>query len=314
MSGQLILDNARVIDLAMQAAKQIVPGDDNPTGVATVYAIPRGGIPAAYAMRAYSNFHMVDDPVHADFIVDDIYESGATMERVIADAVARRLPAGRKFMGPRNEPPKPVILVDKRLPEFKGQWIVFPWEETAAKGVEDHFVRILQYVGEDPQRGGLIETPARAAKAWLEWCSGYGQDPAAILKCFEDGAEGYNEMVVVKDIPFYSKCEHHMADIFGTATIAYIPDGKVVGLSKLSRVLDAFARRLQVQERLTAQVADCLMEHLTPKGVGVVIRARHMCMESRGVRQQGHHTVTSALRGVIYDGAARQEFLSLVNG
>lgn len=160
-------------------------------------------------------------------------------------------------------------------------------------------------------REGLVETPARVVKAWGKWTSGYGVDIGALLKVFKDGAEGYDEMVVVKDIPIYSKCEHHLADIFGTATIAYIPDGKVVGLSKLSRLADAFARRLQVQERLTVQIADALMEHLEPKGVGVVIRARHMCMESRGISQQGHHTVTTALRGAIKEDArARAEFLS----
>lgn len=161
-------------------------------------------------------------------------------------------------------------------------------------------------------REGLQETPDRVAKAWAFWLSGYDRDPAEVLKVFEDGAEGYDEMVMVKDIPVYSKCEHHLADIFGTATIAYIPNGKVVGLSKLSRLTDIFARRLQVQERLTSQIANALHEHLEPKGCGVIIRARHMCMESRGLCQQGHHTITSALRGVIKaDPVARAEFLKL---
>lgn len=171
---------------------------------------------------------------------------------------------------------------------------------------------LLAGVGEDTKRGGLLETPDRAAAAWAFWTKGYNQDPAEVLKVFEDGAEHYDEMVAVVNIPFYSKCEHHLADIFGTATIAYIPNGKVVGLSKLNRVLDIFARRLQVQERLTVQVVDALMEHLAPKGAGVVIKARHMCMESRGVCQQGHHTVTSALRGVFKDQpATRAEFMAL---
>jgi GTP cyclohydrolase I len=139
-------------------------------------------------------------------------------------------------------------------------------------------------------------------------------DAKKILKVFEDGAENYDQMVVVKDIPIYSKCEHHLADIIGTATIAYIPNGKVVGLSKLSRIANMFARRLQVQERLTTQIADCIQEHLNPIGVGVVIKARHMCMESRGVCQQGHHTVTSALLGAIRDEpATRAEFLAYSN-
>lgn len=168
-----------------------------------------------------------------------------------------------------------------------------------------------EVIGEEP-REGLAETPARVVKAWQHWTSGYNVDIPALLKVFEDGADGYDEMVMVKDIPIYSKCEHHLADIFGTCTIAYIPNGKIVGLSKLSRVANAFARRLQVQERLTCQIADALNDNLLPKGVGVIIKARHMCMESRGLRQQGHYTITSALRGVIKDDpTARAEFLSL---
>jgi GTP cyclohydrolase I len=165
-----------------------------------------------------------------------------------------------------------------------------------------------------PLREGLLDTPNRVAKAFSHWFSGYDVDIASLLKVFEDGAENYDEMVIVKDIPIYSKCEHHMADIFGTATIAYIPNGKIVGLSKLSRLADAFARRLQVQERLTSQIAGALEEHLQPLGVGVIIKARHMCMESRGICQQGHQTITSALRGALKeDATARQEFMLLAN-
>lgn len=171
---------------------------------------------------------------------------------------------------------------------------------------------MLSALDPNPSREGLRETPTRVAKAWEFWTSGYEEDAASILKVFEDGAEGYDEMVVVKDIPVYSKCEHHLADIFGTATVAYIPNGRVVGLSKLSRLVNMHSRRLQVQERLTNDIAGDLWEHLKPKGVGVLLRCRHMCMESRGICQQGHHTVTSALRGVIKEQPeARQEFLSI---
>ena len=180
------------------------------------------------------------------------------------------------------------------------------YEET---NIEPAIRTILGFVGET-EREGLKETPHRVAKAWKHWCSGYNVDIAALLKVFEDGAGNYDQMVIVKDIPIYSKCEHHLADIFGTATIAYIPNGKIVGLSKLSRLADAFARRLQVQERLTSQIADAMVEHLQPLGVGVVIKARHMCMESRGICQQGHHTVTTALRGVIKEQPeTRAEFM-----
>lgn len=146
-----------------------------------------------------------------------------------------------------------------------------------------------QIEGHEPLREGIQETPERVAKAWEFWTSGYGQNAAEILKVFEDGAAGYDEMVLVKDIPIYSHCEHHLAAIFGTATVAYIPDGRIVGLSKLARLADMHSRRLQVQERLTNDIAEDLWTHLKPRGVGVMIRARHMCMESRGICQQGHH-------------------------
>ena len=146
-------------------------------------------------------------------------------------------------------------------------------------------------------REGLEDTPTRVAKAWEHWTSGYRVDIPALLKSFEDGAEHYNQLVMVKNIPFYSKCEHHLADIFGTATVAYIPYRRVLGLSKLSRLVDAFARRLQVQERMTQQIAQALIEsELEPLWVGTYVRARHMCMESRGICQQGHYTVTQAYR------------------
>jgi GTP cyclohydrolase I len=171
---------------------------------------------------------------------------------------------------------------------------------------------LLAGMGEDNERGGLLETPERVAKAWAFWSSGYDQDPKDVLKTFEDGAEGVDEMVVVKDIAFYTHCEHHMAPFFGTATIGYLPNKRIVGLSKLSRVLDIYARRLQVQERLGKQVADAIMEHLDALGCGVVINARHLCMESRGICKQGSSTTTSALRGLFRtDPTVRAEFLQL---
>jgi GTP cyclohydrolase I len=171
---------------------------------------------------------------------------------------------------------------------------------------------ITELIGEDPSRGGLKETPDRVVKAWKHWCGGYEIDIPSLFKAFEDGGEKYDQMVIVKDIPMYSHCEHHLTPFFGIVTIAYIPNGRVVGLSKLARVADAFARRLQVQERLTDQIADAIQEHLHPVGVGVLVRARHLCMESRGVQQQGHHTITTALRGAIKEEPqTRDEFLRL---
>jgi GTP cyclohydrolase I len=177
---------------------------------------------------------------------------------------------------------------------------------------EQDWRRFLKSLGEDPDRPGLKETPHRLAKAWKHWTSGYQQVPADLLKTFEDGAEEYNELIVVRNIPVYSHCEHHLAPFFGRATVGYMPNGKIVGLSKLTRLVDCFAKRLQVQERLTIQVANALMESLQPKAVGVVIRCRHLCMESRGIRTPGEETVTSAMLGELQPNLAmRTEFLAL---
>lgn len=268
--------------------------------VLRAYPVPRGGVPVAYALQSLVPMVLVENPAEADVFIDDLIDSGSTCERYCDEH------PGVPFFA----------LLDKRTDEqFKDQWIVFPWEVTddgADASGNDIIVRLLQLVGENADREGLLETPARVVKAWRHWCSGYGKDPAKLLKVFEDGGETYDQMVLVKDIPIYSHCEHHLAAIIGTASIAYIPNGKIVGLSKLSRLADIFARRLQVQERLTDQIADALFQNLEPKGVGVLIKARHLCMESRGICQQGHHTVTTALRGVIKDEPeTRAEFLRL---
>lgn len=172
---------------------------------------------------------------------------------------------------------------------------------------------LLRAGGEDPDREGLLETPGRFLRAWQEWTSGYAEHPADILKTFDDGAAAYDEMVLVRDIPVYSLCEHHLAPFFGVAHVGYLPHGRIVGLSKLNRLVGAFSRRLQVQERLTTQIADTLFDALKPYGVAVMLECRHMCMESRGIRQPGAATVTSAMRGHIKDDAkSRAEFLGLV--
>lgn len=172
--------------------------------------------------------------------------------------------------------------------------------------------RFLASIGENPDRAGLHETPQRVLKAWKHWTSGYQQDPAEVLKAFDDGAEQYNELIVVRGIPIYSHCEHHLAPFFGMATVGYTPNGKIVGLSKLTRLVDCFAKRLQVQERLTIQIAEALMTHVQPLSVGVVIRCRHLCMESRGIRTPGEETVTSAMLGELQTNLAlRTEFLAL---
>lgn len=172
---------------------------------------------------------------------------------------------------------------------------------------------LLLWAGDDPTRDGLIETPSRVAKAFKEYFRGYDQDPEAILhKTFEE-TEGYDEMVVLRGIRFESHCEHHLAPIVGRAWVGYIPNGRVVGISKLARVVDAFAKRLQIQEKMTSQIANIIDEVLKPQGVAVVIKAEHHCMTTRGVHKPGTDMVTSRMLGVFRDNAiTRQEFLSLV--
>lgn len=172
---------------------------------------------------------------------------------------------------------------------------------------------VLDYVGEDTTREGLEKTPARVRKAYEFMCQGYKQDPIKILNSALFSTTN-DEMVVVKDIEFYSMCEHHMLPIIGKAHVAYIPDGKVVGLSKIPRIVNVFARRLQIQEQMTEQIADAISEAINPKGVAVVLDARHMCMEMRGVEKINSTTVTSALRGAFKENKkTKDEFMSIIS-
>lgn len=173
---------------------------------------------------------------------------------------------------------------------------------------------LLNHFDKEGEREGTRETPARVIKAFEFWTSGYKQDPKEILKEFEDGAQNYDQMVFEGGISIYSLCEHHLTPFFGVAHIGYIPNKRIVGISKLARLAEMFARRFQVQERLTTQIADAIQEHLNPIGVGVVLRCRHLCMESRGVQKTGTVTYTSALRGAIKDEPeTREEFLRFVS-
>ena len=179
--------------------------------------------------------------------------------------------------------------------------------------VEEAVKTLIRWAGDDPDREGLLDTPKRVARAWREYARGYAEDPAHHLSRTFDEVGGYDEIVLLKDIPFQSHCEHHMAPIIGKASIAYLPRDKVVGISKLARVLHGYARRLQVQERLTAQVADCICEHLQPKGVAVVIEATHACMTARGVQTPGVMMTTSRIMGVFReDDRSRKEVLALM--
>ncbi len=172
---------------------------------------------------------------------------------------------------------------------------------------------LLRWAGDDPTREGLLDTPKRVAKAYGDWFSGYAVDPDEYLKRTFEEVEGYDEMVVLRDIEFESHCEHHMAPIIGKAHVGYLPSGRVVGISKLARVVEAYARRFQVQEKMTAQIARCIEDTLHPRGVGVVIEAAHECMTTRGIHKRGVSMVTSKMLGTFRDDArTRAEFLELI--
>ncbi len=182
-------------------------------------------------------------------------------------------------------------------------------------GIEDYVRNILQHMGEDPDREGLLKTPYRVARAFEYLTKGYQQDPKEVINGAVFTEEDYSEMIVVKDIDFFSMCEHHILPFFGRANVAYIPDKQIVGISKVARLVDVYARRLQVQERITTQVANTLMEELKPLGVGVIITAEHLCMRMRGVEKQNSIVTTSATLGAFRTHQeTREEFITLVNG
>lgn len=272
-----------------------------------VYGVPRGGTLAVTYARICAPHMQVThvlEPEMADVIVDDIIDSGRT----------------RDYWQTRF-PDKPFIgLVDKTKPaDADLGWVVFPWEQapgaTSAEDKErdawDTVVRMLEHIGEDPKREGLLETPARVVKSWKALFGGYGMDPAGVFKTFSEGA--CDEMVLLRDVEFYSTCEHHIIPFHGTASIAYIPNKKVIGVSKLVRLLEVYARRLQIQERLCQQVTAALDQYLQPLGSACILNAQHMCMTARGVQKQGSRMVTSSLTGVFKTNPqTRAEFLQLV--
>jgi len=277
----------------------------------TIYAVPRGGIPASYLYAKYFtsvNYRFVDKiDETVNIVIDDLIDSGNTLELI-------------KSMYPDSNLDFAVLINKQTEPKYKNKWIVFPWEKKL--GVEDSsaddiVIRMLEYIGEDPTREGLLETPKRVLKAWDEWFKGYkytSEDIKSMLKVFEDGAEGVqDELVIVADIPFTSFCEHHCAMFDGVASIGYISNGKILGLSKFARLVDVFACRLQVQERLTGQIANALVENLSPDVMVVIDKTTHSCMCSRGVKSHGTNTITSSINGKFKNNMSlRAEFLSLI--
>lgn len=262
----------------------------------SIYAVPRGGVPIALLMNEKLQLPMIEDVeliTPNTLIVDDICDSGRTLA---------------KF--PDNDAATIYKKVDSPLPRWclyvTDEWIEFPYEQTE-RDEQDNIVRMLETLGEDVTREGLQDTPKRVMKFYREFLS----PPQFNFTTFD--SEEYDEMIVQKDIPFFSLCEHHLAPFFGIATVAYIPDKKIVGLSKLARTVELYARKFQNQERITSQIAERLQKELEPRGVAVTLKARHFCMEMRGIKTHDVHTVTSKLTGFFKDDPkARAEYLEYI--
>lgn len=266
-----------------------------------VYGIPRGGVAPALLVSARTSLPMLSQPTLNTLVVDDLVDSGSTLEGYrnaghTVDALYR------KPWSPATHAPN-ATEVDS--------WLVFPWEELELPA-EDNVRRLLEAIGEDPTRDGLLDTPRRVVKAWTEMTAGMHMDPADVLATTFDVP--YDELVAVTGIPFVSLCEHHVLPFVGTVSVGYLPGTRVVGLSKLARVVDIYAKRLQVQERMTQQIAEAIQTHLKPQGVGVIVRGTHSCMSARGIQKEAEMR-TSAMLGKFRDNPAlRAEFLALDEG
>lgn len=282
----------QLADTVAERIQQIDTG-----GMCRLYGVPNGGIYAVLlvqqALQRKNCASFIVEAVEAcDIIIDDIIDSGKT-----------RL----SYNGQ-----KPFLALMDKLGTHKGMgWAVFPWErQLKIDGPQDNIRRLLEYIGEDPNREGLRNTPDRIVRSYEELFSGYKEDPRSALTVFEEGV--CDSMVLLRKIEVVSFCEHHWLPFVGLAHIAYIPNKKVIGVSKLARIMEIYSRRLQIQERLTEQITTALDDHLQPKGSACVIEARHSCMSCRGVNKQHSEMVTSSLTGDFRAPEVRAEFFNLI--
>lgn len=272
-----------------------------------LHGIPRGGVIVAAALSQLLNLPLIslfeenrkrnlDKQI---LIIDDLVDSGTTRAKWIGWDFACL-----------HKKKRISIPINYFVKEIANEWIQYFWESNELPA-EDAAIRLIQMIGEDVGRDGLKETPKRFIKSWQYLFSGYKVNPESVIKCFE--GEGYNQIVLLRDIEMYSTCEHHILPFIGKAHIAYIPDKKVIGISKLARLLEIFSRRLQIQERICEQVTEAIMSHLQPLGAACVIEAEHLCMRMRGIQKQNSVMVTSSLKGVFLENlATREEFLRLI--
>jgi len=276
-----------------------------------IYGVPQGGVVPAQALSNLLKIKLTTDykkyKAKNILIVDDLMDSGQTIKAFANYDVAV---LGKKSNTLERKSKKQTFIGG----DFPDEWIHFWWEPSVEKGVggiHDNVTRILEYIGENPSREGLVETPKRIVKSWGKLFEGYGQQPKNIMKIFADGA--CDEMVLLKDIELYSMCEHHMLPFFGKCHIAYIPNHKVIGISKLARLMEIYARRMQIQERIGDQITTALMKYLEPLGAACIIEAQHFCMKARGIEKQNSIMVTSSLKGVFLEQPeVRAEFMRLI--
>jgi GTP cyclohydrolase IA len=267
----------------------------------SIYGVPKGGVPLAVALSRELGLRLSNHRSAFPFevlVVDDIIDSGTTRKRFHQHHFA--------CLHCKNvAEAEPTFAVHANV----DKWIQY-WWEGEEKPAEDAVIRLLEVIGEDPRRQGLLETPKRVLASYEKLFGGYMVDPVDLVKTFDK--ESYDQMVLLKNIEVYSMCEHHMLPFIGKAHVAYIPRNKVIGISKLARIVEAYSRRLQIQERLTDEITECLMANLQPIGAACVIEAEHLCMRMRGVEKQNSVMVTSSLKGVFLEKpAARDEFMRL---
>jgi GTP cyclohydrolase I len=277
-----------------------------------VFPVPRGGYYFGIAIASLLGVPLVagKDISEKTLIVDDVIDSGKTRMRFPKNDFACI------HMKDESESESEVVFNEKHTFYVYGtfEWIHYFWEgQNSYSSIDDAVIRQLQYIGEDIQREGLLETPKRVVKSWDFLFKGYKETPENLITVFD--AEGYDEIVLLKDIEMYSMCEHHLLPFIGKAHIAYIPNQKVIGVSKLARILDMYARRAQIQERIGNQVTEFLMEKLQPKAAACIIEAQHLCMLMRGVQKQNSKMITSSLKGAFYENIkAREELMCLIRG
>jgi GTP cyclohydrolase I len=280
------------LDLAKQIPLNIYSG---------LFPVLNGGAVPAAILSKFTGLPILNELSVNCLVVDDVVDSGVTRKKF----------EDYPFAALHIKKDTPVQFLPTYYAQKMTGWIKYWWEEKEESPIHENIIRVLEYIGENPNREGIVETPSRVVRSWEELFAGYKQDPHDVIKTFESG--GYDQIVLLRDIELYSMCEHHMLPFVGRAHVAYIPGGRVIGISKLARLVDIFSRRLQIQERIGEQVTKILMEELNAQGAACIIEADHFCIRMRGVGKQHSTMVTSSMKGVfLTKPEARAELMGLI--